>query len=184
MSSHAFSLMPFPGNIPSFPVTISGAISRQDNFLGISYLIAGDLAGLAIPAPAPAAARHWLLWEHTCGEFFLAPEGGSGYWEFNLSPAGHWNVFRLADYRQGLEEERAITSLPLVVRHSPGVLTLSLELSLAAIIPPHQSLKAGISAVLEHLDGSFSYWALAHPGPEPDFHRREGFTISLPGTAP
>jgi len=36
-----------------------------------------------------------------------------------------------------------------------------------------------ITAVLQSRDGTCSYWALLHPGPEADFHRREGFALRL-----
>ncbi len=110
---------------------------------------------------------------------FLAIQKDVGYWEFNLSPAGPWNVFRLADYRQGLQEEPAFQTLPFTVHRQPEMLTVTLNVDLAAIIPPDRPLEVAISTVLQHQDGRLSYWALTHPGPEPDFHSREGFVIKL-----
>jgi hypothetical protein len=40
--------------------------------------------------------------------------------------------------------------------------------------------RAGVSAVIEEADGTKSYWALAHPPGEPDFHDPESFVLSLP----
>ena len=37
-----------------------------------------------------------------------------------------------------------------------------------------------MSAVIETDDGRLSYWALAHPAPQPDFHHRAGWTARLP----
>ena len=65
--------------------------------------------------PADMPARRDRLWEETCFEFFLAVKNSPRYWEFNLSPAGHWNVYRFADYRQGMQEEPAFASLPFSV---------------------------------------------------------------------
>ena len=42
--------------------------------------------------------RRDRLWEETCLELFLGEEGSERYWEFNLSPAGHWNVYRFEFY--------------------------------------------------------------------------------------
>jgi len=33
--------------------------------------------------------------------------------------------------------------------------------------------------VLERRNGALEYWALSHPGPEADFHRRDGFSLRL-----
>jgi hypothetical protein len=38
-----------------------------------------------------------------------------------------------------------------------------------------------LTSVIEHKDGTRSYWALAHPkGDHPDFHTRDCFVASLP----
>src|SRR4030042_7193941 len=52
-------------------------------------------------------------------------EGSERYWEFNLSPAGHWNVYRFASYRKEMREEPAFASLPFRVRTEPEALRLS-----------------------------------------------------------
>jgi hypothetical protein len=179
MTSQNFSLQPFSAGWPASAFAITGTICRQDTRLTISYLLAGPLQDLDIAPPADRPARQWVLWEHTCLEFFLAPRGASHYWEFNLSPAGHWNLFRLTDYRQGIQEEPAFQALPFTVRRDPDTLTLSLEVDLAAIIPADQPLEVGVSAVLQPQEGRLSFWALTHRGPEPDFHHREGFVINL-----
>ncbi|NJM95457.1 MAG: hypothetical protein HC792_04035 [Acaryochloridaceae cyanobacterium CSU_5_19] len=41
------------------------------------------------------------------------------YWEVNLSPRGDWNIYHLQGYRQGLQAEMAIKTLPLVVNAAP-----------------------------------------------------------------
>ena len=33
--------------------------------------------------------------------------------------------------------------------------------------------------VIETVDGERSYWALAHPAGQPDFHHRDSFTLAL-----
>jgi hypothetical protein len=179
MNGQNFSLRPFTGGAPVPLFAITGAISRLGTHLTITYSLAGQLRELVIAGPAIEPARQWVLWETTCFEFFLAVKDTARYWEFNLSPAGHWNVFRLADYRQGLEEEPAIQMLPFTVYRQPEMLTLTLDVELTAIIPADRPVEVAISTVLQHQDGSLSYWALTHPGPKPDFHDREGFLIRL-----
>jgi hypothetical protein len=173
------ALQPFPADrpLPSFELT--GGLNRRGPRLTLTYTLRGDLAGLTLPAPAAAPARRHGLWQATCFECFLAPCNFPGYWEFNLSPAGYWNVYHLAAYRQGLHEDAAITSLPFAVQRQANVLRLALECDLARIIPASQALEAALAAVLQLRDGSLTYWALTHPGPEPDFHRRDSFIIRL-----
>lgn len=176
---YKFSLQPFGnGNSPS-PFAITGTISRLENRLTISFLLTGPLQDLKIDPPAEKPCRQWVLWEHTCLELFLATGSAPHYWEINLSPAGHWNLFRLSGYRRGIQEEPALQVLPFTVHQQPKSLSLNLEIDLAAIIPPDEPLEAGVSAVLQPLDNRLSFWALAHHGQEPDFHDREGFVIKL-----
>ena len=179
MNSRNFSLQPFGAGKPASPFAITGAISRRDTCLSISYLLTGPLQDLIIAPPADKPARQWVLWEHTCLELFLAARDAPDYWEFNLSPAGHWNLFHLTGYRQGIQEEPAFRALPFTVRSETGVLTLALEVDLTAIIPADRPLEAGISAVLQTRAGRLSFWALTHQGQEPDFHNRQGFIIKL-----
>jgi hypothetical protein len=137
------------------------------------------LAELVIPARADLPAREHGLWEETCFEFFLAVKNSPQYWEFNLSPAGHWNIYCFQAYRQGRQEETAFRSLPFSVQSRPDSLLLVLELDLDRIVPADQALEVAIAAVSKLLDGQATYWALTHPGPQADFHRRDSFIIEL-----
>jgi hypothetical protein len=179
MTSRSFALKPFPGQAPRFPLTITGTLTRRGSTLALRYELRGDLAAVALPAPAAHPARRDELWRETCCEFFLAPHDSPQYWEFNLSPAGHWNVYGFPAYRRGMHEEPALTGLPFTVRREPASLLLTLEVDLAALIPANQALAAGLAAVIQGRDGALTYWALAHPGPQPDFHRRDSFVITL-----
>jgi len=134
---------------------------------------------LAAVARARVPARRCGLWEDTCFEFFLAVRNSPEYWEFNLSPAGHWNVYNFSGYRQGMQETEAFTALPFAVRRRRDSLVLELELNLSRIIPADQALEGALAAVIKLQDGQRFYWALSHPGPHPDFHRRDAFIIEL-----
>jgi len=142
------------------------------------------VAEIRIPAPAPHPQRTEGLWEHTCFEAFVAPEGGDAYWELNLAPSGHWNAYRFDRHREGMRPEaRARAPRVAVERASHGTLTLRAEFDLAPLpeltVAP---LDVGLAAVLEASDGTPSYWALEHgAGARPDFHRRESFVLRLDG---
>jgi hypothetical protein len=136
---------------------------------------------LSIPAAAEAPRRQDRLWEETCIEFFLGTADPGEYWEFNLSPAGHWNVYRFTRYREGMREEPAIASLPFDVRRDPEALILTAEFGIGKIVPEGKDLAATVAAVIKAIDGGKSHWAFVHPASRPDFHRREGFALTIPG---
>jgi hypothetical protein len=174
-----FSLQPFAAS-PTLPqVQIDGQINRTGDRLRIDYHLRGDLAALAIAPPAQIPTRQDDLWQHTCFEFFLGCKGSPRYWEVNLSPAGDWNVYRFSDYRQGMESEQAFAELPFSCDRQPNAFRLSLTLDLSLIVAKDQPLEVAITTVVQQLNGHLSYWALTHPGPEADFHRRDGFQLEL-----
>ena len=178
MKSQGFSLIPFPSALPLPAVQIIGTVARRGDVLYTGYELLGLTEAIAIPAPAVVPLRRDGLWTATCFELFLGPEKSDRYWECNFSPSGHWNVFCFESYRQGMREELAFASLPFSVHLHPGALNLSVELDLEKIIPRDQALKVGISAVLKFVEGDCTYWALTHPGQQPDFHRKDGFIIA------
>jgi hypothetical protein len=47
------------------------------------------------------------------------------------------------------------------------------------IVSANQPLQVGIAAVIRLAGGGLTYWALTHPGPQADFHRRDGFLVEL-----
>ncbi|MBW4577260.1 MAG: DOMON-like domain-containing protein [Aphanothece sp. CMT-3BRIN-NPC111] len=179
MKEQNFSLEPFPTASPVPDLKVTGNIARYSNTLAIRYRLQGNLGELVIPPPVDMPTRKNELWEETCLEFFLAVKNSPGYWEFNLSPAGHWAVYRFAGYRQGMQEEMAFTSLPFSVQNQSNSLSLALEIDLDNIVQASQTLEVAISAVIKHRDGELSYWALAHTGSQADFHQRDSFQVEL-----
>ena len=165
MNGQDFSLQPFSPIDPPLNFKLTGHIARRSHQLAIRYDLRGDLAELMIPAPADVPARRPGLWEETCCEFFLGVKDAPRYWEFNLSPAGHWNVYRFDGYRQGMAEETALTSLPVSLRRRPDSLQVALELDVEKIVAADQPLVVGIAAVIKLAAGGLTYWALTHPGP-------------------
>jgi hypothetical protein len=137
------------------------------------------------------------LWQHTCFELFLGVLGESAYWEFNLSPSGDWNVYSMTAYRQGQAPELTYEQLEVHVTGPLAAPRLAdcrlsgpralLELETHCPLPPMlqacrqsgHTLEVGLSAVLESQSGALSFWALRHPGPEPDFHDRGGWLLRL-----
>lgn len=174
----SFNLVPFSLNTAP-AVNIRGEIDRHNNQFKIEYKLIGNLSQLIIAQHAPTPNRQYGLWKHTCFEFFLGIKDSTKYWEFNLSSAGHWNVFYFTDYRQDIAEEMAFNSLPFQVKQQSDLLHLNLEFNLDRIISPKQNLEVGITTVVEDQEQTLSYWALSHPAKEADFHHRHAFIINL-----
>lgn len=178
MNERSFSLEPFSPGLRS-ALQINGWLARRGQVLALQYAFLGPLSQVALPVPAVKPERRHGLWQETCFEFFLGVKNAPGYWEFNLSPAGDWNVYRFSGYRSGMAEETVLASLPFRVQVREDLLRLDLEADLTAILPAGRSLELGLAAVVRLRDGAMTYWALTHPGPRPDFHRRESFIMVL-----
>lgn len=179
MNDQSFFLQPFLPADPLHYLKITGRIVRQSNKLIIHYKLSGPLAELVIPVLVDIPARKKALWEESCFEFFIGTKNSDRYREFNLSPAGHWNVYSFNAYRQGMQEEQAFTALPFSIRMQPDNLVLSLELDLGKVIPVDMAIEVAISAVIKPVSGNLTYWALNHPGSQADFHLRDSFIIDL-----
>lgn len=177
MNQHNFSLIPF--NLVTAPnIEITGNVLRHQGTLNIEYVLQGDLDKVILPSPKAKSDRLFDLWEHTCLEFFLAIKDTTEYWEFNLSPAGDWNVFHFLSYRHDIAEELNLSSLAAKIVREQDCWKLSLEVGLAKIISPDINLELGITAVIEE-QHQLSYWALKHAAAEADFHDRASFAIAL-----
>lgn len=154
----------------------AGVEATPGGGLRLRYVLSGPLALVKLPDDG-APTRADGLWQHTCCEAFVAVPGEAGYREFNFSPSGAWAAYRFSDYR-------STAALPLgpvptiVCRSSADHLLVDVVLD-AAWLPRETALSIGLCAVVETTDGVRSYWALAHPAPQPDFHHREGFALRL-----
>ncbi|MBG1268842.1 DOMON-like domain-containing protein [Nostoc sp. WHI] len=179
MNEQTFSLQLFPSTKSLPNLKIAGNIARNSNQLAIRYMLEGDLKEIAIAPPLNTPLRKDELWEDTCFEFFLSIKDSQLYWEFNLSPAGHWNVYRFDGYREGMQEETTFTTLPFSVHNQADGLALALDVDLDKIISPEQAIEIGITTVIKHRNDEATYWALTHQGAEADFHLRDSFIVKL-----
>jgi hypothetical protein len=97
-----------------------------------------------------------------------------------MAPSSNWNVFRLDDYRQGLQEESAVTVLPMTLDLQPNLCSVSLAFDLRTILPdPGAAIELSVTTVIAPQQGENSYWAITHCGKEADFHLRESFAIHI-----
>ena len=121
------------------------------------------------------------LWRTTCFEAFLRPRGSDSYFELNLSPSGNWAAYRFDAYRSNMRDAQIDCKpdpdvwLQDGVRIQEASFDISREPALNSAVP----WDIGLSAVIEEVDGSKSYWALAHPDGPPDFHNSACFAYHL-----
>ncbi len=184
MKNQTFSLQPFPSKESLPNLQITGNIARCANKLSLRYQLFGDLKQVVIPPISDTPVRSHELWESTCFEFFVGIKDSAQYWEFNLSPAGHWNVYHFDGYRQGMQEETAFNILPFSVQKASDSLTLVLDVDLSKIVAIEQEIEVAITTVVEDVHSNIIYWALVHRGVEADFHLRDSFMIELSGLFP
>jgi len=158
---------------------VAGTLSRRDNVLHLSYKLSGDVTGLILPGPESKRLRCDNLWQTTCFECFIRPKGKSCYHEVNFSPSGCWNLYRFSEYRTAMREEPAVREFPSEAHMVDAEFLSGCALPLGGLYQPEEVLDIGLSCVLEHGDGAKSYWALSHPGQQPDFHHPEGFGLRV-----
>lgn len=151
-------------------------LSQDENWLRLRWRIEG--CGEVLFPPFAGKGRADELWRTTCFEFFLQPAGGGGYLELNLSPSERWAAYAFSAYRAGMSEHP-------IPREPDCAMRVGTDLAIFDAAVPAQNLpgrpwRYGISAVIEEQGGHLSYWALAHPPGNPDFHHPTCFAATLP----
>ncbi|NBU76745.1 MAG: hypothetical protein EBS30_16275 [Planctomycetes bacterium] len=175
-----FQLTPFDPLPVEFNLSVGGYISRPNTeTIQIHYQLTGDLNSVVIPLKANPPVRRDELWTTTCLELFIGAQESSPYWEFNLSPNGDWNIYKLSEYRSNLTPDLAYQNLSSTIRIGASQLELHLVCPIPADLMSSPKLDVAICAVIQFKQGPISYWALNHGGPEADFHRRDGFLLGL-----
>ena len=172
-----FSLHPFPGQ-DSGGMSIQGGIARTDQALVLSFVLQGNLDDLVL-ATTTERKRCDNLWQSTCLEMFWAEEGRKNYWELNLAPNGGWNVYAFTDYRTGMRQEDRIAEPLIETAHTTEGFSLTAELKIGNLHTNKAPLRVGVNAVLKHHDSRLSYWSLAHPKENPDFHAPQTFLLRV-----
>lgn len=150
----------------------------QGDTLALTYTLTGDCNRLRIPAPRPQA-RVDGLWQHTCFEAFIAPKNGTAYWELNCSPSSEWAMYHFHRYRERAAEGEIIAPPKISSHATTNRFVLDTRLHLPSLLT-RQSLRLGLSAVIEEERGQLSYWALQHPSEKPDFHHSDAFILEIP----
>lgn len=162
-------------------ITVQGA-RTPDNALHIRYMMTGALDRIRIAAPAPPVRRD-SLWRTTCFEAFMLADDTPGYYEANFSPSSEWAAYQFASYRVQLAPATISAPPRITTTRDTNMFAMDVRLD-PSWVPSSVTLRFGLSAVIEADDGTLSYWALAHPPGNPDFHHRDCFALELAATDP
>jgi hypothetical protein len=173
---------------PQTPATsrlsINASASRIDNHLLLRFEIGGDVDSVKLPDLLANAFRADGLWHMTCCEAFVKSAGSTGYCEFNFAPSTAWAAYQFSAYREGMSD--AHIDPPHFDIDQTGtsiVITVSTAMSSLADFSSDEPWQVCLSAVIEEIDGTKSYWALAHSPGAPDFHHPDCFALTLPAFA-
>lgn len=174
METH--ELLPHPANLPLGVTRVEARMLALDpHWLTLRWRVEGAQR-LVLP-PFAGKGRADGLWQATCFELFVRPDGGSGYAEFNFSPSQRWAAYDFVAYREGMAEREVPRDPVCTPRRGQSVLIFDVALPAAAL--PPLPWRYGLTAVIEEEGGHKSWWAIAHGAARPDFHHDACFAARL-----
>lgn len=178
-SGKEYRLVPHPdfpsSAISSIVVTVERPVPAA---LTLTYRATGLLKNVLVPDEVAPGFQDGL-WRHSCFEAFTGVEHERSYIEFNLSPSGRYAAYEFDNYRDGMRTTTAPTISHIRMMRTDEWLELRWLIQWSAF-ETREPWQLSLTTIIEELDRTKSYWALAHaPGP-PDFHKRDTFTATLP----
>lgn len=172
MGTHRLICHPDTPSLAVLGINVTLVEDDNDRLL-LRWRVDGGSA-LSLPAYS-GSGRAEELWTTTCFEMFVQGDDRA-YVEYNFSPSQRWAAYRFPTYRDGRSDE-GLSDSP-VIDHQQGDRFFVMTVKLPR--PVDENLRIGLSAVIEEEGGVKSYWALAHPDGEPDFHDPACFIAALP----
>jgi len=166
-----WTLHPHSTTPPRHALALAGAATFSGDLLNIRFCLTGDLSRVVLPPQKPAR-RTDGLWQSTCFEAFVS-YGHEAYREYNFAPTSDWAAYDFDAYRTGMRDASST-----VDRFEQGRTGNEFRLEVQVLVALPVS-RLGLSAVIEEIDGTKSYWALRHPSGKPDFHHADCFAIAL-----
>lgn len=142
-------------------------MKTEGGLLLLEYLINGPILDILIPKETALPGFTLGLWQHTCCECFLRPEGAESYTEWNFSLDCNWWHCDFDGYRAPAKKQtpgQQPKNFQIILRET------TLRLTAAIACPDTAGLRVGPAIIIEQLSGERSHWAIAHHGKKPDFH--------------
>ena len=177
-------LSPHPETPCAFVDRLEVEVARHGTRLLLDYRLRGDMGRWRVPVRREPR-RQDGLWQHSCFEAFVHG-AGEAYCEINLSPSSEWAAYGFDAYRAGMRPLDRVPDPEIGMRGDDAVHALRAEVELGSVaaLRPDRPWRIGLSAVIEDVDGTKSYWALAHPPGPPDFHHPDCFVAELAAARP
>jgi hypothetical protein len=176
-------LLPHPDAPPVAITSVTAeAVRGELRQLRLRYHVRGNIQALSLPPTVRYSSRHDNLWRTTCFEAFLRNDGERSYFEFNFAPSTGWAAYRFTSRRQNMRDA-PLRPPEFEIEQSADHLALevALDLSDQYDLSFGKPWRLNLTAVIEELDGTKSYWALAHPpAGAADFHHPDCFALELP----
>ncbi|MBB3861029.1 hypothetical protein GGQ88_002301 [Novosphingobium hassiacum] len=171
-----YELLAHPAHPPLAVTSVQARVLALDaRWLTLRWRVEG--AGQLFVPPFAGKGRADGLWQTTCFEMFVRPDGGDAYAEFNLSPSQAWAAYDFSGYRAGMAERAMVRDPVSTPRRGQSVLIFDAAIPAASL--PSLPWTYGLTAVIEETGGRKSYWAMAHGSERPDFHDEACFAARL-----
>ena len=177
-----YTLKPHPDFAhPAIDISVEAERSGRD-MMHLLFSVEGDTDDVIWPELDDQRFSDGL-WKHSCCEAFVGLPDSSGYIELNVATSMLWAAYAFDDYRAGMTPLPALD--PISAGGSrPGSVWVSFAVRLPQLARA-VAWRVGLTVVIEAVDGTKSYWALAHAPGAPDFHNPDCFIATLPApTAP
>ena len=140
-----YRLIPHPDHPPLEVSAVEARIiGAAGHWLRLRWRIEG--AERLITPPFAGKSRADNLWQTTCFELFLRPEGEDSYVELNLSPSERWAAYDFASYREGMAERPMPRHPVCTLRRGGKTKIFDAEIPLTGL--PPLPCRAGLSAVM------------------------------------
>lgn len=172
------TLKPFDRDTaPKLQINCSGKL-RDSRILDIDYELCGDLLNIELSPQVDSTGRADDLWLKTCFELFVKTPDFPRYWEYNLSSSGQWAAYGFSQYREGRYDDESISDISVDSSFTDNRFIIKCGLPLPAELYD-QSLKIGISAVIQTKTDGLYYYALEHCKNKADFHDENSFVLTF-----
>ena len=154
-------------------LTIEGILTLSSNKISLHFKITGVLKNYQFPQ-IDKLKRANELWKATCFELFLANSKTKIYYEINISPTLHWNIYRLETYRAE-PKELIVSSEPLIeIREDEESYEIDFELECKELNLAEFD-QYNLAVILLNIENEREFWAVNLVGESPDFHDRGRF---------
>ena len=174
METHA--LIPHEGHPPRAVRAVEARLIGGDpHWLRLRWRIEG--AGEVVVPPFAGRGFADGLWQTTCFELFVRPEGGDAYSEFNFSPSERWAAYDFTAARTGMARRELPRDPSCLLRGGRDIAIFDAAVPLAGL--PRLPAAVSLTCVIEEQSGTISYWAPRHPAGAPDFHDPACFALRL-----